>query len=228
MRIPPRLVELTPEGRILSSLIGGGRSYSALKEKTGLSDRWLSRKLEDLKARDIVEKRGELYQAKQVAALLDSEPFFAGYVKTNGSLRAKASLIAEELAKDEGITAIILFGSAAKGSERNDSDIDLAIVTETETEEELNERVYDAMFKHNAPVEAVFMTYEDLLINLHVMTSLAFGLLEGYQVLYDRDGVESLFSIKKRQMLEGWAYNEEAGAWVPKKLSPILKQQKNS
>ena len=71
MRIPPRLVELTPEGKILSSLIGGGRSYSALKEKTGLSDRWLSRKLEDLKARDIIEKRGDLYQAKRIAAVLD-------------------------------------------------------------------------------------------------------------------------------------------------------------
>ena len=144
------------------------------------------------------------------------------------SPRAKARLIAKELSKDERITAIILFGSIAKGSERKDSDIDLAIVTESDAEEELNERVYDAMFKHNAPVEAVFMTYEDLLVNLHEMTSLAFGLLEGYQVLYDRDGVESLFSIKRRQMLEGWAYNEEVGAWVPKKLSTILKQMKNS
>jgi len=47
------------------------------------------------------------------------------------------------------------------------------------------------------------MTWKDLLINLHKKTVFSFGLLEGYQVLYDRGGLRMLLSIKRKEIEEG-------------------------
>jgi hypothetical protein len=84
------------------------------------------------------------------------------------------------------------------------------------------------MFKHDVPVEAIFLTYDDLIINLQAKTAFSFGLLEGYEILYDRGGVENMLSIKEKEMQENWIYNEEAQAWLQKKLLPISKPQRTS
>lgn len=224
----PRLVEITPEGRIVTALIEGGKSYAELRSATGLSDRWLSKKLKELSSTGLIELREKSYRLKNPAEIVDSDPVFAQYVKGKTSLKAKAMLIAEELGRNQHVVAVILFGTVAKEEATEESDLDLLVITETQIEGELNNTVYDLMFKYDVPVEAVFLTYEDLIINLQAKTSFIFGLLEAYKVLHDRGGVETLLSIKKKETQEEWFYDQEAQTWVQKKLRPILKSAETS
>jgi len=114
------------------------------------------------------------------------------------SLRSKAKLMAGELGRDERILAVILFGSLARNEASEESDIDLLAVTEEDMEWELNRKAYDLMFKYDVPVDVICLTLEDLIINLIEETAFAFSILESYEVLFDRDGVETLLSIKRK------------------------------
>ena len=176
----------------------------------------------------IIENRGGSYRLCNPEEIFDADPFFKEFLRVRSSLKAKARLIAEEIAHNKGVIAIILFGSVIKEKSSIDSDIDLVVVTEKEMEEELNEKLYNLMFKYEVPIEAIFLTYEDLLVNLQAGTTFSFGLLEGYQVLYDCVGVEKLLAIKKEEIEKNWIYDEESGAWIQKKLLPILRRQRSS
>jgi len=228
MRHPPHLVEVTPEGKIVAALIEGPKSYGGLRSATALSDRWLSKKLEELSSSGLIEHHGNNYQLKSPTEIINADPVFAQYLKGKISLRVKARLIAEEISQNEQVISVILFGSVAKEQATVESDIDLLVVTEVDMNDQLNNIVYDLMFKYDVPVEAIFLTYEDLIINLQTKTAFSFGLLEQYQVLYDSGGVEKLLSIKKREIRENWIFDEEAQAWIQKKLIPTLKPPKIS
>lgn len=223
-----KLVEITPEGKIIAALIESPKSYGELKLYTGLSDRWLSKKLKELSFAGLIEHYRSRYQLKEPAEIIAADPVFAQFLQAKASLMAKAKLIAEEASRNEGVVAIILFGSVAKGEVAEDSDIDLLVVTEREMEETLNDLVYKLMFKYNVPVEALFLTYDDLIINLQAKTAFSFGLLEGYKVLFDRGGVNTLLDIKRKEVQDGWIYDEEAGAWFQKRVLSTLKQQKSN
>jgi len=228
MKRLPQLVEITPEGKIVEALIRGSKSYSGLKFATGLSDRWFSKKLEELSSSGLIEHRGNNYHLENPTEIINADPFFAQYLQGKISLKVKARLIAEEISHNEQVVAVILFGSLAKEQATEESDVDLLVVTEVEMEDQLNNLVYNLMFKHDVPVEAVFLTYDDLTINLQAKTTFSFGLLEGYQILYDRGGVKNMLSIKKKEIQQNWIYDEEAQAWIQKKLIPTLKPQKTS
>ena len=221
-----KLIEITPEGKIVAALAEGQKSYSELKFLTGLSDRWLSKKLKELSSAGIIGRRGKRYQLKKLGRIIDSDSIFARFLLERLSLRSKAKLIADELSDDERVLGIILFGSVAKNEISEESDIDLLVITEEEMEEELNGKIYDLMFKYNVPVESISLTLEDLIINLYMETTFAFGLLESYVVLFDRGGIETLLFIKRKKILEDWIYDEEAGAWIQKKLRSTLKSPK--
>ena len=222
----PRLVKITPEGKIVAALIQKPRSYGELKSATGLSDRWLSKKLSELSSAGLVELRGGHYWIQNQTGMIDADPVFAQFLKTTVSLEAKAKLMAEELSRNEHIVAVILFGSVAKGEAKEDSDIDMIVVTDREMEEELIRKVYDLMFKYLAPVESISLTYDDLIINLQAKTTFSFGMLGSYRVLYDRGGVEGLLSIKKREVQESWIYDEEVETWIQRRLLPTLRPLK--
>jgi len=228
MRRLPQLVEITPEGKIVAALIRGPKSYGGLKSATGLSDRWLSKKLEELSSYGLIDHHGNNYQLTNPTEIINDDHIFAQYLQGKISLKVKARLIAEEISHNEQVIAVILFGSVAKEQATEESDIDLLVITEIEMEDQLNNIVYNLMFKHDVPVEAVFLTYDDLIINLQAKTTFSFGILEGYQILYDRGGVENMLSIKKKEIQENWIYDEEANAWIQKKLIPTLKLQKTS
>lgn len=227
MRLP-KLVEITPEGKIVAALIESPKGYNELKSTTGLSDRWLSIKLKELTSAGLIEHCEGRYRVKEPTEVINADPIFAQFLQKRVSLEVKAKLIAEEISRNEKVTAIVLFGSVARGEAAEESDIDLLVVTEEEMEYMLNDVIYNLMFKYDVPVEAIFLTYEDLLINLQAKTTFSFGLLEGYRVLYDRGGVENLLSIKKKGIEKNWIYDEEAGAWIQKKLIPTLKPLKTS
>jgi len=224
----PKLVEITPEGKIAAALIESPKSFGELKAATGLSDRWLSKKLRELSSIGLIEQHEGRYRLKNPTEIVNADTVFAQFLQKEVSLKTKARLIAEEISLNEGVIAVVLFGSVAKGEDTDDSDIDMLVVTESETEETLSGTLYDLMFRYDVPVEAIFLTYEDLIINLQAKTAFSFGLLEGYQTLYDRGGVENLFSIKRKEILENWIYDEEVGAWIQRRLLPTLKQPKSS
>jgi predicted nucleotidyltransferase len=224
----PKLIEITPEGRIVEALIEGPKSYGKLKSATGLSDRWLSKKLKELSSARIIEHYGDQYQLRNPIGIIDADPCFAQLLQTRASLKVKARLIAKEISCNEWVIAVILFGSVAKRKAIEESDIDMLIVAEKEMDDELNNIIYNLMFKYDAPIEVVFQTYDDLIANLQAKTAFSFGLLEGYEVLYDRGGVEGLLSIKKREIQKDWVYDKEAEAWIQKKLMPTLKPLKTS
>jgi len=223
-----RFVEVTPEGRIVSALLEGTKGYSELKSATGLSDRWLSKKLKELVSAQIVEHECNRYRLRKPIEIVNSDPVFTKYLQERATLKCKARLMAEEISRNSQVVAVILFGSVAKGESTGESDIDLLIVTEREIEDQLHEMVYILMFKYDAPVEAIIQTYNDLIANLQAGTAFSFGLLEGYEILYDRGGLEELLHIKKKEILEGWVYDEEVGAWIQKKLALTLKPLKTS
>jgi len=228
MKRRPKLVEITPEGKIAAALIESPKSYSGLKSATGLSDRWLSKKLRELSSAGLIEHYRHRYRLKNPREIIDADPVFAQFLQRRASLKAKAKLMAEEISRNELVVAVMLFGSVAKGETTAESDIDMLVVTEVEMEDRLNNLVYNLMFKYDVPVEAIFLKYDDLIINLQAKTAFSFGLLEGYQILYDRGGVENLLSIKKKEIQDYWIYDEEAAAWIQKKLIPTLKSLKTS
>ena len=110
----PKLVEITPEGKIVAALIESPKSYSELKLSTGLSDRWLSKKLKELSSAGLIEHYRNRYQLKEPAEIIAADPVFAQFLQAKASLMAKAKLLAEEVGRNEGVVAIMLFGSVAK------------------------------------------------------------------------------------------------------------------
>ncbi|MCP8322494.1 MAG: nucleotidyltransferase domain-containing protein [archaeon] len=217
MKQLPRLVEITPKGRIVAALIEGPKSYGELKSATGLSDRWLSKKLRELSSTRIIEHYGNRYRLRNLIEIIDVDLIFAQLLQTRASLKVKARLIAEEISYNKQVVAVVLFGSVAKGKAKEESDIDILIVVDREMDDQLNSIVYNLMFKYDVSIEAIIQTYDELIENLQAKTAFSFGLLEGYQVLYDHGGVEGLLSIKKREMEEDWVYDGEAGAWIQKR-----------
>ncbi len=167
------------------------------------------------------------YQLKTPNQIISEDPVFAETLRTKSSLIMKARLIGEELSHLEGVLAIVLFGSTAKGTSTEESDIDLLIVTEREMEAQLNKRLYDLMMRYDVPVEGLFLTYEELLMSLQEKNALVLGIIESYQILQDKIGLQELFSLKKRLIEEEWHYDKETATWIRKNLMPILKPPRN-
>jgi predicted nucleotidyltransferase len=159
--------------------------------------------------------------------ITNGDPIFAEHLRNKSSLNQKARLIGEELSRVEGVLAIVLFGSTAKGTDTPESDLDLLIVTEREMENQLNKPLYDLMFRYDAPVEGLFLTYQELLMSIQEKNAIALGIFEGYQILYDKIGLEGLFSFQKKQIEEEWTYDNETGTWMRRNLMPSLKPQKH-
>ena len=164
---------------------------------------------------------------KNPSQITSGDPVFAEYLRTKPSLTLKSRLIGEELSHFDGVLAIVLFGSTAKGTSTPESDIDLLIVTEREMEDQLNKPLYDLMFRYDAPVEGLFLTYEELLTSLQEKNALTLGILEAYQILNDKIGLEGLLSLRKSQMEEEWTFDKETGTWIRKSLMPTLKPHRN-
>ncbi len=64
-----------------------------------------------------------------------------------------------EVAKSE---RIILFGSAARGEAKPDSDLDLLVVADVEHRRETERRIYRSIFGVGVPVDVVVVTTEDV------------------------------------------------------------------
>lgn len=218
---------MTPEGRVVAALIDSPKTYSQLRVFTRLSDRWLSEKLKMLRSGGVIELRDGKYQLNRSATVLEDKAFLQ-YLENSLTPIGKARIAAERIARDDEVLAIVLFGSVAKGLPTEESDLDLLIVTKEDgdVERQLNDKIYDLMFSLDVPIEALFLTYDELLLNLQAKTTFIFGIAEGYMVLYDKGGVENMLEVVGEEIERKWRYEEEAGAWLLKKPLSISKAQK--
>jgi len=223
-----KLFKVTPSFKILSALLSKDKSFSELKKDTGLSNRWLSKTLKDLLRENFITRNGTLYQLtspekvnQTIRIQLNNLNKLATISTAN--LYRKAVEAANFIAKTENVLAIILFGSVAKRKATEESDIDLLIICLEQSN--LTDIIYDAMVKVEAPIEALTLSLKEFLHNLLGEPTILFGILEGYEVLYDKFNiVRGLLTLKGIEIKKRWFYDSEEGIWLERKLMPYLKQ----
>lgn len=229
-----KLFKTTPEFRVFLPLLRGDKSFKELKRETGLSSRWLSKTLSDLSNQGFIEKVGSLYKlasVEKIREIAENE-----LTELNRSVRvfhpivnlhAKAVSAANLVAREESVLAIVLFGSVVKGVATPESDIDLLVVSLGESD--LIDRVYEAMAEVRATIEALTVSLRQFLFNLLDEPTMLFGILEGYEVLYDRlNVVKGLLKWKEMEIKKKWFYDPEEEIWLERRLLPYLRQRKTS
>lgn len=203
------LVSLTPEGRVLLTLHHGQHLYSELKFETGLSDRWISKKLGELVDDGLIKKVGRWYG-------LDGLLSVSGY-ELNLYLRTQAMRIANELAEEDSVDAVILFGSLARGVAHEYSDIDLIIVVDgPEGKQKIRGMIPGLESRYHFTIEPLVFSLRDFRDNLESQSGgIIYGVAEGYRVLYDSAGEVSDILEKRVEEIKGsHEYIEDVRIWV--------------
>jgi predicted nucleotidyltransferase len=212
-----KLVEFTKEGLIVRALMDKPLRYTELKKATELSDAWLSKKLLELQNLGIVISKGGQY-CIQPEKLREALKYEKTYI---------ARMIAQEIAKTRAIASIILFGSLVR-RQRKEADIDLLVVT-LENEFDPIQTSLDILRKFGVAVDILNIELKELLAWFYEPPPILFGILSGYEILYDEGYVRPLLKTLEQQTLKNWAYMPEEELWVKKELLPlILKPQKNT
>lgn len=213
-----KMARLTPEGKVIFALRGAPARFGSLKAATGLSGAWLVRTLKNLHRRGLIEydmvsktyavKRIEQFQT-QVDNLM---PVYLSEI---------ASIVAEELARDERVRAVILFGGVAMGVANRESDIDLLVVLgklDRKIEDEFNLRLSELGCGFGVTIEPTLLGREDFGATLSADVGLIFGLARGHEVLHDQTRVltkmleESVMKIRSN-----YCFVQEGEVWLPKK-----------
>jgi len=206
-----KLVEFTKQGLIVYALMGGALRYKDLKRATGLSDAWLSKKIQELLQLGVVVlSDGRYYlNVERLQEMLRNEKTFI------------ARLIAQEIVKRNGdIISIILFGSLVR-NQREEADIDLLIATTSEDFTPL-ETSLEMLFKFGVAVDIVHVTLKDLLQWLYGKPPILFGILSGYEILYDKGYVKDFLETLKKEVLKDWIYIERERLWLKKESLPRI------
>ena len=205
------LVSLTPEGRIVLALKHGKHTYSELRLETGLSDRWLTVKLEELEGGGVVEKRGKWYG-------LSGELAVSAY-ELSLYMRFQAKRMAGELAKLRFVRAIILFGGVAQNNAHEYSDLDMIIVV-GESVDEVKKGVISEISKleskYHMTIEPLILAEEDFLDNVYSHEGgIIYGVAEGCEVLVDKTGeLAKILHNRVEEIKRSHDYLEEARIWL--------------
>ena len=204
------LVSLTPEGRVLLTLFHGQHLYSELKFETGLSDRWISKKLGELVDAGVITKSGRWYRLVESLSA-------SGY-ELNLYLRTQAMRIANELAEEDSVDAVILYGSLARGIAHEYSDIDLIIVVDGSDggKQKIRGIIPRLESRYHFTIEPLVFSPMEFRDNLESQSGgIFYGVAEGYQVLYDSAGdVSEILEKKVGEIKESHEYLEDVRIWV--------------
>jgi len=206
------LVSLTPEAKVLLTLMHGKHTYGELKLETGLSDRWLTLKLKESEAQGIIERAGRWYG-------LTKEPTPHPY-ELSLYLDSQAERMAQELAKLNFIQMMILFGGVAKRTADQHSDIDMMIIVNKPLD--MTRRIVDAKIselesKFHQPIEPIILTRDDFIANVDSSEGgIIYGLAEGCEVLVDKTHGEltEALSSRIRKIKDTHEYLKDEGIWV--------------
>jgi len=214
-----RMARLSPEGKVVFALWDAPERFGSLKAMTGLSGAWLGRTLKQLHRKGIIEYdvTGRTYAIKKTEQLQTQVNSLMPIYLTE-----IASRIAEELARDEQVLAVILFGSVAMGRASRKSDIDLLVVLEgldRKIEREFILRLSNLGFKFGIAIEPVLLSRDDFEGTLAANVGLIFGLARGYEVFYDRElpSLTKLLDESVARVRNDYSFKEEGEIWLPKK-----------
>ncbi|MDI6904222.1 MAG: nucleotidyltransferase domain-containing protein [Candidatus Bathyarchaeia archaeon] len=197
------LFAFTPEGRIVRALSSGEKSFSELVKATGLSERWLSIKLKQLLQLGVVKLSGKGYQ-------VDHEKLQAILIP---SLKETAWIAAYEIVeKHPQVLSVLLYGSVAKGKAHEESDVDLLVISENPLN--LSNDEYEISMKYGVAFEITSVALIEFLAMLHFKSALLFGILEGYDVLFDRAGITALLKVFMKDIHKNWRYNKDEELWL--------------
>jgi len=207
-----KLVEFTKEGLIMHALMGSTLRYGDLKRVTGLSDAWLSKKLQELLRVGMVVLRDGHYSlnVKRFQEALRGEKTFI------------ARLVAQELVRrmDSDVLAVVLFGSLVENS-RGEGDIDLLIVTPHEDFDPLMVSV-EMLRKFGVAVDIVHVTLREFLAWLYDKPPILFSVLSGFELLFDRGYIRDFLELLEREVVKEWVYVKEDKLWVRIELLPLM------
>ena len=209
-----KLVSLTPEGKIVLALKHGKHTYSELRFETGLSDRWLTIKLEELGGGGVIEKSGKWYG-------LGGDLDVSGY-ELSLYMRFQAKRMAAELAKLHFVRAIILFGSVAQKNAHEYSDLDIIIVmggSVDKMKRKVMPEILKLESKYHITIEPLVLADEDFLDNVFSHEGgIIYGVAEGYEVLVDKTGeFAEILRSRVEEIKRSHDYLEEARIWLKTK-----------
>jgi predicted nucleotidyltransferase len=198
-----KLFAFTPEGRIARALSSGEKSFSELVKTTGLSERWLSIKLKQLLQLGVVKLGGKGYQ-------VDPEKLHAILIP---SLKETAWIAAYEIVESHPqVLSVLLYGSVAKGEVHEESDVDLLVISENPLD--LTKDEYEISMKYGVAFEITSVALTEFLAMLHFKSALLFGILEGYDVVFDRAGITALLKVFMKDIYKNWRYNRDEELWL--------------
>jgi len=208
------LVSLSPEGRIVLTLKHGRHTYSELRLETGLSDRWLTIKLEELERGRIIEKNGKWYGLSEKLAISAYE--------LSLYMIFQARRMAAKLSKLHFVRAIILFGGVAQKNAHEYSDLDMIIVV-SESVDKVKKQVMSEISKlesnYHTTIEPLILAKEDFLDNVYSHEGgIVFGVAEGYEVLVDKTGeFTKIVRNRVEEIKSSHEYLEEGRIWLKAK-----------
>jgi len=210
-------MEFTKEGLIVKALLERPLRYTDLRAATGLSDAWLSKKLKELLSLGVIALRSDKYLVisnRLQEALAEEKPFLA---------RA----IAYELSQSPDVLAVVLFGSLARNSSGSGADIDLLVVTKASRLDPIALSV-GVLRRFGVAVDIVNITFKELLSWFLEMPPLLFGILGGYEVLFDRGWFVELFNMLEESVRKEWVCLKEEMLWVRKESLQSISEQPRS
>jgi len=205
------LVSLTPEGRIVLTLTHGKHTYSELKLETGLSDRWLTIKLEELEGGGVIGKSGRWYCLR---GKLD-----ISVCELSLYMRSQAKRMAGELAKLPFVKAIILFGGVAQNNAHEYSDLDMIIVvggSVDKVRKEVTSEISKLELKYHMTIQPLILAEEDFLDNVCSHEGgIIYGVAEGFEVLVDKTGeLTKILYDRVKEIRLSHDYLKEARIWL--------------
>jgi len=176
-----------------------------------LSDRWLTVKIESMRRQGIVEKDGRWYGLSGKLAIRAYELSLYAI--------AQAKRMAAGLAKMSSIRAIVLFGSVAKKTANEYSDLDMIIVTgkpADEVKEDIISAITGLESKYHIAIEPLIMTKGDFLDNVNSEEGgIIYGIADGYEVLADKTGeLAEILRNRVEEIRSSHVYLEEEGIWL--------------
>lgn len=205
------LISLTSEGMVILTLKHGKHTYSELRFETGLSDRWLTIKLNELENREVLEKDGKWYGL--------AGDFTVSAYELSLYMVSQARRLAGELSRLRSVQAIILFGSVPKKEAHEYSDLDMIIVV-NEQVEKVRERVVSKISelerRHHLTIEPIILSTEDFLTNiLSDETGIVYGVAEGFEVLAAKGGkLTQILRERVEKIKRTHEYLEEVRIWL--------------
>lgn len=205
------LVSLTPKGRILLTLAHGQHTYAELKLESGLSDRWLTLKLQELVDKGSAIKNGRWYSiSKEVEVSAYELSFY---------MRSQAQRIAADLGELPLVSLVVLFGSVAQKKAEEYSDLDLLIVVAGSIEKAKKTVLTDISrfeSRYHLTIEPLVFSEQDFFANLNSKEGgIIFGLADAFEVLLDKNrNLSQILRNQVQKIRSTYTRVDEEGIWL--------------